>query len=522
MVTDAPARAPLGAGATETPGWRSFASATALLVTAAAVFVGLPLPHDNENVYLLRLRVLQDPSYLQGDWTFSGEFSEHLVFNRVFSPVTAVLSIEVLGWIGRVACWALLAVLLLLVAGRLGVRPLPGAVALSVWIPCQLRLVGSDWVFGTFEAKPVAYVFFFAALLLALRGSVIGAMVCSGLVVAFHPGVGVWASPPLVAALLIDAESRRAALRWCWLAALFAVPGVVGVLLSLDNAAAEREFYTFLVDQVFPFHLDPFFFGPANFLLLTGMFGYSVMYHLRWGPRTRALRLVGMFEILLAIPFAVAVVVFLVGADEWLKYLPFRVFPVLTTIFFVLDLALVWQNRKPLWRARDTTAAQLVLGATAALIIATLVIWNPVRLTAFAVRENYREWTAEDDDLERALRWVATDVPGDEIVIAPPWLADAFYFGEHPLIANTTALPWDAAIEWRDRIADLLGKESLNDGPRLDDEDAVARAYDGLTAADILSLVERYDARYLVSRSDYDFEVVHRSGDYRVFELPAP
>ena len=61
------------------------------------------VPFNNEFLYLLRLQ----PGFLPNDWTFSHAANEHWLFNTIFSLPAHLISIEAIGWLGRVACWLL-------------------------------------------------------------------------------------------------------------------------------------------------------------------------------------------------------------------------------------------------------------------------------------------------------------------------------------------------------------------------------------------------------------------------------
>jgi hypothetical protein len=502
---------------------RSFCLAGGFVVLNAFVLFGLPVPASNEYVYLLRLRALHDPSFLARDWTFAGTFPEHGVFNALFSPLTGIVSIEVLGWVGRVACWALLAALLLAIGRRLGLRAAPAAAALVLLMASQLRVVGQDWIFGTFEAKPVAYLFLFAALLLALRSSVVPALVAAGIALTLHPGVGVWASPALVAAMAVQPSTRRATLRWCWLAAVCALPGVL-LVRDVGEASNSRDLWEFVTDAIHPFHLDPTYFGVANLVLLGVMLAANVGYawhrSLHRDPDSPALRFVTYFQLFAALPTLGGVVAFAVGRYELLKYYPFRVFPMLVALFFWFTLAHAWGRRHELWGDRHDRRTASVLGLLAVTILGVGIIWNPARLYAFSARENLKAWTADDDDLDRALRWVRDNTPADAVLVVPPGADDTFYLSERAQVANVKAVRFEDIEEWRERVEAQFGAGFIDGVDELYGEDDLEPGFEALTTDDVLALERRFGAEYLLSRAEYDFDVLHRSGDYKVYELP--
>jgi hypothetical protein len=496
---------------------------TAPRVAAAFVFVNVVLicgsrvPHQNEYVYLLRLKAMADPSFLRGDWTYEGPFREHLVFNTLFAPVTRVVSIELLGWVGRLSCWLGLTLLVLALARRMGVRPWPAAIALVAWLACQSALVGGDWVFGTFEAKPIAYVLLFGAILFAFRNATVLALASAGLAFAFHPGVGVWSVPALVVVLLVDPEIGKEARRWWWVAALTALPGVWGIVSGLGDTTAPREVWSFVADRALAFHLDPLYFGAGPLVALLLMFVYNVWY-CRRASATRELQLLGRFQVLLAPPMFAGMAIYALGADEHLKYFPFRVFPVLTTMLFAFLVARDWPWRSVLDAVRRDGRSRVLYGTALLALALTIVSVNPLKEYAYVVRANYRDWTQSETDLQRTFRWIERSTPPTAVFVLPPSAPDSSYLAERPQIANLKALSFEHVEEWTDRIVALLGPTSST-GAFEPDDPKLEEGYDRMSVATIEDLERRYGAEYLVSRGRYTFPVVHREGPYSVYEL---
>ena len=79
-----------------------------ILLGAVFLFVGKPVPDSNEFSYLLRLRKVYDSDYLANDITFSTATDEYWLYEHIFGVLTLIFSIEVVGWIGRIAVWSIL------------------------------------------------------------------------------------------------------------------------------------------------------------------------------------------------------------------------------------------------------------------------------------------------------------------------------------------------------------------------------------------------------------------------------
>jgi hypothetical protein len=504
------------------PRWRvsPFVLSACVVFLAVALVYGAPTPHVNEYFYVVGLEVWHDPSFLANDFTFEPT-GQVLVFNVLVSPLLGVMSLEALAWIGRLTCWAALTVLVLRLAGRMGARPWPAAIALVLWIGYQQRVPGADWIFGTFEAKPIAYIFLFASLLLILRGSIPAALACAGATFSFHTGVGVWSVLPLLGAMLLTPKLRRPTLRWWWLTAVIAAPGIVGLLFELGETSGSRSIWRFVTESVLPFHFDPFYFGVPGLVLVFVMFAVNVVYAFRGPARSDTLRFLACWQCLLAVPTVGGLMAYALGRYELLKYFPFRVFPIMASLLFAFTLASAWESRRELWAARGQPVARAMLCTMLVGLIGVLIVANPIKEEAFALRRNYREWRATPTSAERALRWVSDHTPSDAVVIAPPIGPQVFYLAERALVGSPDVIRFEGVDEWGERVADQLGPGFVR-SPRggLSERDHLA-LYDRMTTSDIERLVRRYGARYLVSREDYPYEVLHREGRYRVYALPA-
>jgi hypothetical protein len=220
---------------------------------------GGPVPRLSEELYLPLVKRVADPAYLAGDWTFSGSFGEHWLFDHLFAPLAGAVSISEFGWIGRLVFWPVLGLLLIRIGNRLGLSPWSAAAAVSLWVVSNQALMGSEWILGTFEAKTVAYVCFLGALLAISWNRIPLALALIGLTVSLHPAVGMWGAWGAGIALLALPETRGKTLRWCWLAIVIAIPGVIGAISALGSATPAIQ--RFVVLEAIPYHTDPFFGG---------------------------------------------------------------------------------------------------------------------------------------------------------------------------------------------------------------------------------------------------------------------
>jgi hypothetical protein len=493
-------------------------AAWAAIVAGAFLLFGDPPPFINEYVYVVRLHAVAHPGYIPNDWSLAGSFGENLVFNTVLWPLARVLSIVTIAWIGRLACWAALAALLVALMRRLGIGLLAGTIAVGMWMPWELRIVGGDWMFGTFEAKPLAYIALLGAVVVALDGRVALAILLAGVCVSAHPGVGYAAGPAIVVALLVAPATRRAALRSVGLAAVAAVPGVVGIVRDMHGSSGSPDVWRFIARDIYPFHMDPWYFGSLTFIALVAMAVANTWYACS-ASGTAALRFVAHVELVTAVPTVVGIIAWETAHYQYLRFFPFRVFPILVSLGFALTAA----HAVPRWwraRTKPLSASPVTIAIVVAFLIG-FVAQNPVREAGFLVRRVARDWTGyhdRDTELTDAYHWVRDHTPTDAVVIDPPG-DDPHFDTDRAQIATFGVPRWDEVDQWEQRILEQLGpsnaaaRRALDHGVSIDDE------YRALTPARVRALAHRYGAGYIVTDQRYPFTQLTRVGPWLVYRI---
>jgi hypothetical protein len=142
------------------------------------------------------------------------------------------------------------------------------------------------------------------------------------------------------------------------------------------------------------------------------------------------------------------------------------------------------------------------------------------------------ELTARGTDVDfiQAAKWVSQNTPETDVVIAPPWENEGFYYIRRPLIANWHAPRYNAMTQWRQRIEALVGDTS-----NLAYENALQgemgpcewRYYASLTTQDIEGIRNRRDedgkpwgGKWLITTAHYRYRLAFTAGGYSVYELP--
>ena len=489
----------------------------------AVVLYGAPVPRLSEELYLPLVRHTGDAAYLAGDWTMRGPFGEHWVFDHLFGPIAAAVPLVWFGWIGRLVTWSVLAVLLVRLGRRFGLSPALAGVGVALWLVANQSLIGSDWMFGTFEAKTVADCLLVGALLAATSDRVALAVVGLGLAVSFHPGIGGWGALSAGLALLVVPETRRRALRWAPVGVVLAAPGVVAIVttIGVSSAALQR----FVVLHAIPQHADPFFGGAQHptaqlvvrAVVLAGMLGANIFWYRR-AERTPAMHFLIAFQVAAMATVPVAFVARGLHLWSFLMLQPLRLGPLVVPLFFFF--ALVQRVRRlaaaePLglrpWRRRSV--ALLTAGALLALVVTSPLIAAP-RM----VERTLKSWTENDDDAD-AFAWIRDHTSTRTRCVVPVDRQDVYIRAERPIVANWQAIRYDALGEWKQRVDALVGGPAAF-VPAPTELPALRKDYDRLRPDQIVAIAHHYGAGCIVASTQYPLPLLHRSGTVRIYRTP--
>lgn len=482
---------------------RIFWVSLAFLFLAVAALHGRALPFNNEYLYLLRLQ----PGFLPDDWTFSQAANEHWLFNTIFSLPAHLVSIEAIGWVGRVACWLLCLAGLIKLGRRWEIHYTAIVISIGAWLAIGQSVVNAEWIFGTFEAKCVAYACLFFALNGFAGRSIVFSSVLLGLSFSFHPAVGLWAIPAVGFALFIERGSMTELVKAAVIVLVFAMPGVVPLLFeqSSANAASFRD-WQFVVTVHMPFHFDPFYFSGVRLAVLAVMVAFNVA--ALWRAESYALRFIRNFQIAIAAFFLLGVVLRWFEAYPALRFMPMRLFPILTPLFFLFTAFYLFGRLE-----------RFVYKAIAAiLVISVFGILDPIDEGIGQLRENKASWVAKPSDLVRSLTWISKNTPNDAVILAPPFGSRFWYLSQRAQIASYSYPRYDRLVEWRQRVGDASAHIEITD--RATAWEKLEAGFEGLTVEQIAELKQKYGVSHLVSSTDYPFPVIFEDGNCKVYALP--
>ncbi len=481
----------------------------ALLLNREATWV----PGGNENIYFLYLYKAFHPGFLAGDWTIQGEpTAGHAIFNYLLGWPTLFMSMEIYGWIGRIAVWFSTFIVLMRLGRKFQIPNWMAFGGILLWLIQRQSFVATEWIIGTFEAKSIAYLCLLWAIDLILDGRVLIPALLTGLAFTFHTAVGLWGGAAIGLAFALQ-NPIRSTWKFAALAAIAALPGVISSLdLILGGQSISQAEAWFLVTIEMPFHLDPFTFGWGKIAVLYLMLLFNVL-HARANPQNENLKFLARFASFTAAFFFLGILLRFAGKFTLVELFPFRVFAVMIMLLFFWHLAAAYRHRRKNPPSRPLIACG---------ILVILALPSPIERLRTLAAYNWPRWNIRTDDFRAAALWVQNHAPSQAVVIAPPWRKDAFYFTHRPLIADWHAPRYNAMTAWRQRIEALVGDVSqmtAADNLAGDMDQRARDFYQNLTPADLSAIREKYGGDFLITTGHYSYPQRFQCGAYAVYQL---
>jgi hypothetical protein len=468
-----------------------------------------PVPSSNENVYLLDLARVWNPSLLSNDWTWAPPLYSHRVFSFLFGMPTLIFSLETVGWIGRILSWTLITIALFRLGRQLKMPLWMNSLAIFLWLLYQQALVGGEFILGTFEAKSIAYIFLFFGLSLLIEERDFWGSLCLGLCFTFHAVIGMWALLATGLSVLCLRYSIPRLVKMAAAVLLAVIPGLIVIWPTISgNWTLSLQQAKYLALVAAPFHMDPLSFPKRDVLLLAILFAFNWFY---FGsvPDKKPAKLLNYFQLFLGVFALIGVAARVTEHYRFLFYFPFRLFPVFVPLFFFMNVLALCQDRI-LMHSKN--------GLLALAMVGLLAFPSALNQLIDQTKLHYRMWATfyDWDDMQKCFIWVSEHTPLTATVILPPWRKESFYLTKRATVAHWPSPRIDRFEEWQDRIKLLMGEFSFNDEDLSKKWD---QHYNQLDEATIDQLKRSYGGDYLISKGSYQYPIVWDSGTYRVYSL---
>jgi len=490
------------------------------------------MPTGNEFVYLLYFYKGWHPQFLATDWTFAEPTAGHAIFNYATGWLTQLMPLKAAAWLGRICSWVVTLIGLFRLGRHYKIPRWAVWVGILLWMLQRQSQVTGEWMIGTFEAKVIAYPCLLFAIDAALSGRSLLAGILAGLAFSFHSAVGMWGGAALGLMVLLNNPIRKT-IEFSIAAIVFALPGLItSWKLIIGPHAINLAEAKYLTTISLPDCFDAADFAHTSMALLLVLPIFAWMFA-RWKMGDRSIRQLRVFQIALAAFFAFGIFARIIGRFDWVELFPMRVWATFGLLLFFWQAMSIVQSlvdRRPVPRSLCVAAAILFLAMPSPVLQLRDMIASHIGKYLHPARAV--EITAEgtDADFIAAARWVNASTPETDVVIAPPWWNDGFYYIRRPLIANWHAPRYNALTEWQQRIEALVGDTSnltYEDALRGDMAAAQWTHYAKLSPAQIQDIRTRagtdgkpWGGKWLITTGHYPYHLAFTSGSYSVYELP--
>jgi hypothetical protein len=328
-----------------------------------------------------------------------------------------------------------------------------------------------------------------------------------GLSFSFHPAIGLWAIPAIGLALLFEKIPRIDFLKLVGITFVFSLFGSLPLFAEQSGAGAYSfDDWQFVVLYRVPWHLDLFQFSKSGMILIYVTLAFNVW--ALWKSDDFALRFLLKFQIALGLFFLLGFLLRWLEIYPLLRFMPMRLFPVLTPLFFIYTVfyavsRLAFKQKK------------IAVSMFAVLVIAAL---NPFGKGFNQIRETVRTWTTAPDDIQKTSVWLAKNTAINAVVIQPPNRRDFWYLSRRASVVSFAYPTYNRLGEWRARLSDLTGNLKISKGETASEE--IETAYNQLSIDQIEQLKNKYAATHLVSRAVYSYPIIFETKTYKVYQLP--
>ena len=413
-----------------------------------------------------------DPSWVSQDWYLSQAGGYRFLFELTFGWLIVNFGFLATSIIGRLCCYSLVAIGLVLIGQQLRLS-LPFLLLATIFFAGQGVAQGAsagEWIVGGLEAKAVAYGLILMAIALMLAGRYLGMALLLGLATSFHVLVGGWAFLTTLGWFCLRPSTRLSKLREIYplllllylAASAVALPSVVQQFASTPtDAIAPSYIYVFLR---LSHHLNPFAWHWLVWtkLIISLLLFRATLVRIKrqadlqgWSETDFARLGLAEFALVSLIPSVCGLAIAPFDLQgHWLQYYPFRFADVILPLTTCLLIACVFEYRSLAGGKRLKSLVCIVLlvvfGAQTALFAQDLLL---LRQFPSQQQEVDPQWKVMSE-------WIRSHTPEDAIIVSHPIeLANFTWLTERSTIAKFKLFPQTQAqiLEQYERLDDLSG-----------------------------------------------------------------
>lgn len=490
----------------------------------------------NEVDVLPLAKQFADPSWMPQDWYLNQPPSYRLLFQSIFGWLIVHWGFLATSIVGRLLCYGLVALGLVLIARKLnlGLRLL--LIAITLFLAHE-GVAAGEWLILALEAKSIAYGLILLAINSMLAGRFVRMALLLGIATSFHVLVGGWAFLSALGWLALKPNRLSPIRRFglillCYLVgSSFALSAIAQQLFEPPPLGSISPSFVYVFLRL-PHHLNPLFWPFASWMaivLYLLIFAVSVAILRRSNRSTSSLKSytaqieLSQFTLISLIPFALGIAIAPFDAEgKLLQYYPFRFGDVMLSLNTALLFACALQTLTK--KAQRGLVCWVILGA--------IVSVQSVRFTQelFELRRFPNVQQNATPEWKELCTWIAQHTARDAVVLVPPdpQFANFTWITERSTVANFKLLPQTKTgiIEWYHRLDDLSGHSVLQSAIHQSTigswqlGEAINTAYSHLTTAQVEALLTKYRSNYFVTQADHalNLPVAHHNSIYWVYK----
>jgi hypothetical protein len=508
-----------------------------LFLLFAGLFVASGNLSDNELDKLVVAKVWAEPGFIKGDWFFGKTNLIELPFYILFYPLNKIFSLLYVSIIGRLLGYLLLSFGLSRLARRFGFGAISMVFCIGVFLFLGQSLWVGEWLLGGVENKVFSYGLVLIALDLAASKKYKTSSFLLGLSATMHILVGLWATifiwVGFLCAKIMPRKKVVFSSAFVWVMSGFYVFYLIFDFLR--EVSVKSIFNPDWIYVVFrnPHHLLAKSFMKPDLLMLLVPVLLLGFFRLADSLKNRddILFIRKVVLVSLGVFILGLILSFFEFSYSFLKLFPMRVGSVFFILFgcmflyrLVLDELQKVVEDKPC--SRFFQKKLMVVSYFFVFILYFFVSINFIK--GVLLIRGYPEGvgavlpSVEKIEYFKACDWVGLNTGLDELIIAPPGMAETYLWAKRPLVANFKYVPKSKGrlVEWYQRLIDLNGGNQIEHiGWEASNE--ITINYLGLVSEKYSEIATKYNAKYMITlnRDDLPYNKIYKNSLWAVYLL---
>jgi len=472
-----------------------------------------------------------DPTWVPKDWYYNLPAGYRTPFIAIFGNMASAWGFLATSIMGRLLVFTLLASSLVFLAHTLGLKLIYLLVAMSVFLfsSSDQGLIAEEWLIRALEPKAIAYSFLLFGITFMLKENYRLMALFLGLTISFHVLVGGWALLTVIVWLLfrrrnkLRKPNRLMTLAVIYLvAASFAIPPIIRQLFSAAKSNFSASFI--YVNLRTPHHLNPLSWSLEQWIQpLIYLIFFTITIYILWKRKEHLQVELAIFAICTMIPFIFGLVIAPWDTNgNFLQYYPFRLgdvmFPLITCLLFFYGLQAISCQSK-----LNQTA--FILSCLVLLTITIVIQGKETYRSFMALTQFPSQPQMVTPEWKEMCYWIRDHTEKNERFISHPLEDVTFtWLSERPTIVKYKFVPpvSSAVEEWYERLNDLSGQIDITQIQEKEElKDALEKGYNQLSTEQVLSLMQQYQANYMITdiKHQLSLETAHKNSRYILYSF---